>query len=479
MNRRYCKATEFFLGTTHHFFCNLTQHEKLFESRFVYTFASFGCFFLTSCDESKTPLREQGSAGSSGMSSSAPDPTTLKIRFEALALPNEHRATQLNTGNGITEAKFLPGRPEFLLLEKTGNVFHYRIEEDGKKVSEVGRFMLPNILAALDCGLISTTFDPDWTSNHFVYFGHCYTEKSSRIVRVTFDGTNHVSAPSTAAVIMEEGDPTSPEPWHNVGSIGFFPDKSLWALFGDKVVFHNAQDLRKNLGKVVRVIPNREVNGSGYTPYSGNPFRNRSDASPDVYAYGLRSPWRGSLDSKGRIWFGDVGQITTEEVNVVKVNGGNNFGWGTTIYDKTGADGFPIVDWEGSCKSNCKGLTQPLTEWPHNLNHRYLQEDSQAVPSNLYVAWVGQQYRPGPLDRYHGLFDDVIPFGDYCHGYVRVMGIDDSEHVIVDKAIGHLESISSWDQGPDGYFYVTTLGSCSDWRKGKPGVWRVLFDSTP
>ena len=84
------------------------------------------------------------------------------------------------------------------------------------------------------------------------------------------------------------------------------------------------------MGGLLRIIPNREDGGDGYTLPAGNmaAVGGFPESDPALFVYGLRSPWRGSRDSLGRIWVGDVGQGLVEEVNLITAVG-QNFGWAT------------------------------------------------------------------------------------------------------------------------------------------------------
>jgi glucose/arabinose dehydrogenase len=344
----------------------------------------------------------------------------------------------------VSAMKFLPGTNELLALSWGGSVVHYRLEGDTAK--RLGAFQVPGVYAVLDCGLISLAFDPDFAENRFLYVGTCVSGTHSGIFRLTFDPADYDAIPASMAEILVLGHADASKPWHNVGSIGFDDDGALWALFGDKTVNATAQDRTSNLGSLIRIVPNREVGGSGYTTAPGNPFAGSATDSPDIYAYGLRSPWQGIRDSKGRYWIGDVGADTAEEVNLV-TEPGQNLGWATT---------------EGPCtKGNCSGLVDPLIHWTRADDHRFILDDADAEPTGLRVAWAGLEHRPHPDDPYGGKLDGKVLFGDFCVGFVRAATADDSGKLVETVPLGHLALASGWDQGPDGYLYATTFGTCS------------------
>jgi glucose/arabinose dehydrogenase len=345
----------------------------------------------------------------------------------------------------VSEMKFIPGTSELLALSWGGSVVHYRLEGDTAK--RLGSFQVPGVYAVLDCGLISLAFDPDFAENHFLYVGTCVSGTHSGVFRLTFDAADYDAIPASTAEILVLGHASAKNPWHNVGSIGFDDEGALWALFGDKTVSATAQDRTDNLGALIRIFPNREVGGSGYTAVPSNPFAGSTTDSPDIWAYGLRSPWHGIRDSKGRYWIGDVGADTIEEINLV-TQAGQNLGWATS---------------EGPCDKglDCVGLVEPLLHWTRADDHPYIADDPDAEATGLRVAWAGIEHRPHPNDPYGGNLDGKVLFGDFCVGFVRAATADDSGKLVQTVPLGHLELASGWDQGPDGYLYATTFGTCS------------------
>lgn len=342
----------------------------------------------------------------------------------------------------ITDARFVPGTDELFVLEKSGRVGHLRLE--GDRFVLLGSFELSGVYSVLDCGLISLALDPDFADNGFLYIGMCVSEQDSEIHRYTLEGEDYASVPGSGALILAVGDPAAPKPWHNVGSIGFEPDGTMWALFGDKKVDANGQDSTNALSALVRLIPNRDPGGDGYTVPDGNAFASEAEGHPLVYATGLRSPWKGIRDSGGRFWFGDVGANTMEEVNVV-TEVGQNFGWSEA---------------EGRCALGCDTLTDPLLQWPHAGVSAYAAEDPDVVPTNARVAYVALEVEPQEPDPYAGALDGHVLFGDYCQGWVRGAQLDGGGALIADTHLGHLFVPSAWVRGRDGYIYATTFGKC-------------------
>jgi glucose/arabinose dehydrogenase len=384
-----------------------------------------------------------GDPTDSGSSSAAVDdtssdtgpPASAGLEFEPIAIDDPVvRATAM---------AFLPGSPDFLLMSKDGDIAHYAMR--GDSAERLGEIVLPGVYTSSDCGAISMAFDPGFARNRLLFVGYCKSQYASAIVRLELGADfDYDAVVDTMAEVIEVGHPQAANPWHNVGSIGFDPEGNLWAVFGDKTVPSSAQDLGSNLGSIVRIVPDRSPGGSGYTAAADNPFYGDPERSWDIWAYGLRSPWKAVRDAKGRFWIGDVGSDSFEEVNVVTA-AAQNFGW---------------PQHEGLCtRGDCGDVVDPITTWPHGP-HPYIEDDEDVEPVNARVTWVGAAYDARGGDRYDGLLTDRVLFGDSCLGYVRAIELSDAGEVVFDAHLAHLVAPTSWAQGPDGYLYVVTYGGC-------------------
>lgn len=361
-----------------------------------------------------------------------PEPEILSVDFVEIPWSAEEPFE-------ITEMRFLPGSNELLLLSKPGVVYHYELV--GDMMVEIGSFALADTFPNNDCGLLSVAFDPDFDDNNLFYVGACVNHDFSAVYRLQWDPDDYDAVIASRVLIITEGDTNAEWPWHNVGSIGFFPDESMWIGFGDKTVDANGQDLGTNLATMLRVLPDRDPSGpGGYEPAPGNPF----PESPDIWAYGLRVPFRTTMDNLERLIVADVGAVDWEEINLID-GPGLNFGW-----DRA----------EGPCEDDCEGLTDPVISWRHATNE-YAAEDPMAIPTARWVVWVGPFYDPPPgMDRYSGLLTERMLFGDMCVGWVRTLGLDAEGQVVYDHHAGHLEHAVAWDIGPDGYVYGVASGGC-------------------
>ncbi|PYO92462.1 MAG: glucose dehydrogenase, partial [Gemmatimonadetes bacterium] len=180
-------------------------------------------------------------------------------------------------------------------------------------------------------GLLCIAFDPQFATNgrFFVYF----TDHNGdlRIVRYTVSSDRDSTDEATADTILAIPHPGQAN--HNGGQLQFGPDNMLWIGTGDGGGSGdpggNSQNKHALLGKLLRL----DVSGaSGYTIPAGNPGVNDTAFAPEVWAYGLRNPWRFSFDRQsGDLYIGDVGENNYEEVDLapaaVQRGPGANYGW--------------------------------------------------------------------------------------------------------------------------------------------------------
>lgn len=354
-------------------------------------------------------------------------PRIPQLRFEAVDLPGVAMATDF---------AFLPGTEgELLVLTLAGGVHHLRLDGSAQ---ELGRTEL-SVYQNEGCGLHSLALDPSFVDNRWVYVSRCVDLRQSSLTRHVF-APGSVLAAEEAEVLVVALDQDPPEYWHRFGSFGFEPDgETLWVLLGDHFVRANAEDASSPFGSLLRIKPDRSPGGSGYTPAAGNAFE-AGGGDPSVYAYGLRSPWRGTRDARGRFFIGDVGEYRREEVNLASASG-QNFGW---------------PRFEGACEESCGGMTNPLTSYGRSSEEPYVFDDPDTNPQTRRAVWVGDIYEAPSVDRYSGLFTARVPFGDFYTGWVRVLRVDEAGQLIDDIPVGHLTSISAWHTGPDGFMYALT-----------------------
>ena len=231
-----------------------------------------------------------------------------------------------------------------------------------------------------EMGLLGLAFHPDYEQNGFFYVNYTGDGGDTRISR--FQASGDIADPNSEKVllIIEQ-----PYPNHNGGALAFGPDGYLYAGLGDGGLAgdpqKNGQNTTSLLGKILRLDVN---NGDTYSIPSDNPFGN------EVWAYGLRNPWRISFDRlTGDLYIGDVGQGQWEEIDYLAAGsqGGANFGW-SIMEGGHGYDGLAQPD-----------MLLPAAEYSHS-------EGGCSVTG-------GYVYR-GAMPEWNGIY----LYGDYCRGIV-------------------------------------------------------------
>jgi hypothetical protein len=221
-----------------------------------------------------------------------------------------------------------PGdRRRVFVVEQGGTI---RVLVDGHERRTPFLDIRGKVRAGGEQGLLSMAFAPDYRTSGRFYVDYTDRDGDSRIVEYRRSSRNAARAnPRSARQLLFQ---RQPEANHNGGLLLFGPDRKLYVGFGDgggggdrHGAHGNAQSLGTLLGKVLRIDPHR----SGSKPYSippGNPFAHRAGARPEIWAYGLRNPWRFSFAPGGQLVIGDVGQDAIEEIDVIR-GAGVNLGW--------------------------------------------------------------------------------------------------------------------------------------------------------
>ncbi len=268
-------------------------------------------------------------------------------------------------------------------------------------------------------GLLSIALDPDFATNGFVY-AYYSTDAGGRVTRLSRfttvgEGGSLAFDAASELVILEVAQPYGN---HNGGTILFGPDGMLYLGYGDGGAandpYGHGQNLRTLLGAVIRIDIRDASAGEPYAIPPDNPFLDREDVPPEVWAYGLRNPWRMSFDREtGLLWAGDVGQGDVEEVSVV-VSGGN-YGWNIM-------EGSRCFDPPQGCDRT--GLILPVWDYSH------------AFGCSITGGYV---YRGSAIPELRGWY----LYSDYCNGLVWAIEAD----VAVEG--GFLEPVLLWAGGPN------------------------------
>ncbi len=239
-------------------------------------------------------------------------------------------------------------------------------------------------------GLLGLAFHPDFAENGQLFIDYTDLSGNTVVARYTVmaDNPDQVD-PASATVLLQVRQPF---PNHNGGHLAFGPDGYLYVALGDGGSGGdpngNGQNPQALLGKILRLDVDA---GDPYGIPADNPYLNNPDLAPEVWAWGLRNPWRYSFDrATGDLYIADVGQNLWEEVNFQSADspGGENYGW--NIMEATHPySGAPIAD----------SLVLPFTEYSH---------DQGCSITGGYV------YRGAALPDLQGVYF----FGDWCTGRI-------------------------------------------------------------
>ena len=287
------------------------------------------------------------------------------------------------------------GSGRLFVLEQAGRI---RIVRDGQLLARPFLDIAGRISAGGERGLLGLAFSPAYRDDGRFFVDYTDPDGDTVIAEYRVSGSDPDRADMASERLILRID--QPYPNHNGGGLAFGPDGLLWIGMGDGGSGGDpegrGQRLDTLLGKLLRIDPDP----AGDAPYSvpaDNPFVGRDGARPEIWATGLRNPWRFSFDRmNGDVWIGDVGQGKWEEVDVLRAGtaSGANLGWnvmeGSHCFEP--ADGCPT----GS-------LLLPVAEYDHGQG---------------CAVTGGHAYRGPSIP---GLVGTYL-FGDYCSGTIWGIG---------------------------------------------------------
>ncbi len=210
-------------------------------------------------------------------------------------------------------------------------------------------------------GLLGLAFHPDYANNGYFFVHYSDTSGDTQIARYTVDSTDPDVADSTSALLIIGAE--QPFSNHNGGCIQFGADGYLYIGLGDGGSAgdpgNRSQNLQLLLGKMLRIDINNNAGGNNYAIPADNPLAGNPAGLDEIWALGLRNPWRFSFDSEtDELWIADVGQGNIEEINRVALDAsGLNYGWrcyeGSETYNTSGCPDpseltFPVAEYTHS-----------------------------------------------------------------------------------------------------------------------------------
>jgi glucose/arabinose dehydrogenase len=315
--------------------------------------------------------------------------------------------------------------PALYVAEKAGRIV--RIRPEGRVDPVAVLDLSGQVSLGSEQGLLGLVFSPDGRQ---LFVNYTDTNGDTHVTAYQMRGDRADPATRRDVLVVDQ-----PYVNHNGGNLVFGPDGYLYIGLGDGGSggdpHGNGQSLSTLLGKMLRIDPRV----SGDQPYAippDNPFLDRPQARPEIWAYGLRNPWRYSFDRlTGDLWIGDVGQSAWEEVDVQPAgsDGGENYGWNLMEGDHPYEGGDPP-----------DGAVRPIFE--------YSQEEGGCTVTGGYV------YRGSAIPELSGAY----VFGDYCIGRleaIRVEGGRVTEHRVLGPVV---EGLSSFGEDARGELYTMSLG---------------------
>lgn len=298
------------------------------------------------------------------------------------------------------------------------------------------------LAGGIEQGLLGLAFHPDYAENgrFFVY----YTDKEGRRqlseFQVTSTDPNRANPDSERVLIEREQPPEATDIRHYAGNLFFGPDGYLWVSIGDGADSRNqGQDPNTLFGTITRI----DVDGGD--PYGippDNPFVEGGGA-PEVWAYGLRNPWRFDI-ADGLVYIADVGHAHQEEINVVPLaEGGYNFGWS----DVEGTRCFHKQD------CNPADYTEPVVTYLHNDQWT----EGEPHPPGLSITG-GYVYRGSEIPEIAGTYFYSDWVGEWIWGFKFVDGEMTEHQDWTQRLGGEVGQINSFGLDGHGELYVVTHG---------------------
>ncbi|MCS6873395.1 MAG: PQQ-dependent sugar dehydrogenase [Pyrinomonadaceae bacterium] len=342
---------------------------------------------------------------------------------------------------------FLSGlsSPVYITTAKDGTGRLFVVQQRGIiKVVEPGSRTISDFLnitskvsqTGTERGLLGLAFHPQFSTNGYFFVNYTRASDGATIVsRFKAINNNTIGDPNSERIII-----TIPQPYsnHNGGMIDFGPDGYLYIGMGDGGSANDpqarSQNINELLGKMLRIAPSVSESPSDppYTIPPDNPYAGPTPGADEIYAIGLRNPWRWSFDrATGQLWAGDVGQNAIEEIDIILI--GRNYGW--RVYEGSQCTGLDPQLCAGG--SNPINHTPPIYEYNHS-NGRC------SVTGGYVYRGIRRTFASG-----------TYIYGDYCTGEIWIGG---NSTPIIDTP----RNISSFGEDDDGEIYVVGLGGTVD-----------------
>ncbi len=324
-----------------------------------------------------------------------------------------------------------PSEPNRLYVaQRRGDIFSF--EKDRQTRDKHRVFSLKTDYSANEQGLLGMAFSPNFKKNRHIFLHYTAPNRPRRniIARYQMDQATGKIRKSSRKIILQVR-----QPWqnHNGGMICFGPDGYLYIGLGDGGSGGDPRGHGQNKNTLLASILRIDVaNPSKKKPYAipkDNPFVNDPKAKPEIWAYGLRNPWRFSFDRKtGQLWVGDVGQNKSEEIDLVTKGG--NYGW--NIFEGT----LPFKNHNRSKATREKPIP-PIIEHDHTL--------SRSITG-------GYVYRGQKIPALQGYYI----YGDFVTGWVWAIQYD-GKKITEQLWLGKIPHIASFGEDAQGELYLCSF----------------------
>jgi glucose/arabinose dehydrogenase len=329
----------------------------------------------------------------------------------------------LNSPVAITHAGDGTGRL-FITLQ-VGKIFIY----DGLQMLPTPFMDIGSLITTgSERGLLSVAFHPNYSATGFLYINYTDLNGDTAIARYKVSADPNVVDNTSAAILLTILQPSTN---HNGGQLQFGPDGYLYIGTGDGGFSgdpaNNAQNINSLLGKILRINVDA---GSPYAIPPNNPFVGNQNAKPEIWALGLRNPWRFSFDRlTGDLLIADVGQDNYEEVDFQQASsgGGENYGWRLM-------EGTHCFNSDPDC--NDGSLTLPVIEYDHSLG-------------NCSITG-GYRYRGVLFPSFTGIYF----YADFCSGTIWGASQNAPGHWTIEEMLNTGLLITTFGEDEDGELYL-------------------------
>jgi len=334
------------------------------------------------------------------------------------------------------------GSGRLLVAEKPGRV---RVVRDGALVAQPLLDIASLVLSGDERGLLGVAFHPRFATTRHLYVNYTRKPDGATVVaryRVP-EATPDAADPASAQVLFVIAQPYAN---HNGGAVRFGPDGLLYVGMGDgggaNDPQNRAQDPQSLLGKILRIDVD---GGSPYAIPPGNPYANGVGGRPEIWATGLRNPWKLAFDGTA-LYIGDVGQDQREELDAVTVGAGAgpNFGW-------RAAEGTRCTGLPGGPPCDSAALTPPIVEYTHDTGCSIT--GGEVYRGTALASTLGGRY----------------VFGDFCTGavYVLQQAVPPAYYAVYELGRTGF-NVSAFGRDESGEVYVADMGGGRVMRLGPP-----------